>query len=213
MSKLLNSYNPGVLEAITGPMKCGKTNAFIFRIEKLDYRLNIPYQAFRPDVLVREFEDPYMISVREGKDGTPGRSIPAIPIGINSPEDIINHELLSKTKVVGIDEAQFFNESLVGVVRDLLMRDINIIVSGLDTDFRRNPFGVMANLICMADDVSKHYACCEQVGCGDDARWTQRLIDGNPAPYDDDLVIIGDKKAEGKRSYQARCTKHYEMIR
>lgn len=103
---------------------------------------------------------------------------------------------------VGIDEIQFFpRDSLIKrVIAQLTNEGYRVIAAGLDLDFRREPFGVMPDILAMADSVFKLKAICSV--CGEDARYPQRLINGEPAPYDARQVQVG-----GAEMYEARCAK------
>lgn len=105
--------------------------------------------------------------------------------------------------VVGIDEVQFFDESIVAAALDLADRGLRVIVSGLDQDFRRLPFGVMPELLAHAEFVDKLQAVCHR--CGGTATTTQRLVDGRPAPYSGDTVVVG-----AAEQYEARCRDCHE---
>ena len=111
-----------------------------------------------------------------------------------------------RTEVIGIDEGQFFDASLVGVADALANRGLRVIVAGLDQDFRGIPFGPMPRLMALADEVTKLTAIC--VVCGEPATRTQRLIDGMPAPADSPLIVIGGL---GDEKYEARCRLHHEV--
>jgi thymidine kinase len=125
-----------------------------------------------------------------------GRAADAIPI--DSPSEIFQH-VNEETTVVAIDEAQFFDSSLVDVCRQLAEdQDIRVIIAGLDLDFRGEPFGPMPLLMAEAEEVDKLHAIC--VSCGSEASHSQRLIDGKPANYDDPIILIG-----AQESYEARC--------
>jgi len=108
--------------------------------------------------------------------------------------------------VVGIDEAQFFDDGIVDIVNQLADRGIRVIVTGLDTDFRGEPFGCMPNLIAKAETVDKLNAIC--MVCGEPACRTQRLVNGKPARYDDPIVIIG-----ASEMYEARCRRCHQVPR
>jgi thymidine kinase len=95
-------------------------------------------------------------------------------------------------QVVGIDEAQFFDEGLVSVASELADRGVRVIVAGLDQDFLRRPFGPMPALLALAEFVDKMHAIC--VVCGLPAHFTQRTAGGS------ELVQVGDTD-----SYEARC--------
>jgi len=101
--------------------------------------------------------------------------------------------------VVAIDEAQFFNkEELLGFVREMLSLNKKVIVSGLDLDFRSEPFGAMGDILALADEVIKLTAICTE--CGKDTYCiTQRIIDGIPAHYNDPIIMVGDVQ------YKPRC--------
>jgi thymidine kinase len=106
--------------------------------------------------------------------------------------------------MVGIDEAQFFDEAIIPITRQLAERGVRVIVAGLDTDFRGEPFGPMPVLMAAADIVDKLHAIC--MVCGGAACRTQRLVNGKPARYDDPIVIVGAAEL-----YEARCRAHHEV--
>jgi thymidine kinase len=110
------------------------------------------------------------------------------------------------TTVVGIDEAQFFDDGIVDVIEGLASKNIRVIVTGLDMDFRGEPFGCIPELLARADKIVKLQAIC--MTCGEPANRTQRLVDGKPARYDDPIVIVG-----ASEMYEARCRAHHEVPR
>ncbi|MFN2282593.1 MAG: thymidine kinase, partial [Anaerolineales bacterium] len=115
------------------------------------------------------------------------------------------HALLQEgVTVVAIDEAQFFGEEIIRVVQDLVDRGIRVIVAGLDMDFRGVPFGQMPQLLALAEIVDKLHAIC--MVCGEEATRTQRLVDGEPAYYDDPIIIVG-----ASEMYEARCRIHHQV--
>lgn len=184
-----------------GCMFSGKTGEFIRRMRKFK-QAETEYQAFKPYIATR-FENNYEIRSRDGD------SCPATPVG--KPSEIL--ELLKKgIPVVGIDEAQLFDPEIVRVVQILVTRERkNVVISGLATDFRHEPFGPMPALMAIASEVKKCHAVCDfrdpTTGkkCGnEEADRTQRfLLSGEPAPYDSPIVEVGDKE------YQARCERHH----
>lgn len=105
--------------------------------------------------------------------------------------------------VVGIDEAQFFDDEIIGVCRELCGRGLRVIAAGLDTDFRCDPFGPMPHLLASAEFVDKLQAVCHR--CGGPATRTQRLVGGQPAPFAGDTIQVGALDA-----YEARCRQCYE---
>jgi thymidine kinase len=107
---------------------------------------------------------------------------------------------------VGIDEAQFFTAEIANVAQDLAARGVRVIVAGLDMDFRGEPFGPMPLILAKAERVDKLHAIC--MVCGDEASRTQRLVNGQPAKYNDPVVIVGASEL-----YEARCREHHEVPR
>ncbi len=108
------------------------------------------------------------------------------------------------TDVVAIEEAQFFDDGIVAVCRCLAGSGYEVIVAGLDMDFRGQPFGPMPTLLAEADEVVKLRAICAR--CGRDASRSQRLIDGRPAPTSAPTILVG-----AQESYEARCRHCHEV--
>jgi thymidine kinase len=108
--------------------------------------------------------------------------------------------------IVAVEEAQFFDERLPEVVESLAALGKQVVLTGLDRDFRGIPFGPMPRLLALADQVTKLTAIC--VVCGEPATRTQRLIDGQPASADSPLIVIGGM---GDETYEARCRLHHEV--
>jgi thymidine kinase len=100
--------------------------------------------------------------------------------------------------VVGIDEAQFFEATVVDAALALAQGGLRVIAAGLDQDFRREPFGPMPELMARAEFVDKLQAVCHR--CGGPATTTQRLVDGRPAPYSGETIVVG-----ALDTYEARC--------
>ncbi|CAN5507729.1 thymidine kinase [soil metagenome] len=103
-----------------------------------------------------------------------------------------------------IEEAQFFDEGIVTLAVELADGGAEVILAGLDQDFRRKPFGPMAGLLCVADEVVKLRAIC--MVCGRTASHTQRIVDGRPASQNDPVILIGATEA-----YEARCRRCYRL--
>jgi thymidine kinase len=115
-------------------------------------------------------------------------------------------ELAARTPgfdVVGIDEVQFFATAIVSVSLELADRGTRIVAAGLDQDFRRRPFGPIPELLSHAEFVDKLQAVCHR--CGGPATTTQRLVDGHPAPYSGQTVLVG-----AAEQYEARCRDCHE---
>jgi thymidine kinase len=106
---------------------------------------------------------------------------------VRSPEAIL--ALATGCDVVGVDEGQFLDDSLIDVCEQLVDRGIRVVIAGLDLDYRREPFGPMPRLLAMADEVAKLKAVCHS--CGEAAMFTQRLVDGEPAPFSGETVVTG----------------------
>jgi thymidine kinase len=130
-----------------------------------------------------------------------GLRVEAVPV--NGVLDIAQ-QVQPDTELVAIDEAQFFDDSIVELCEDLADRGMRVLVTGLDMDFRGEPFGPMPMLMARAEEVSKLQAIC--VRCGATASRTQRLIDGRPAAYDDPIILVGAAEA-----YEARCRHCHEV--
>src|SRR5262245_4043865 len=110
-------------------------------------------------------------------------------------------ELVARARgceVIGIDEAQFFEDAIVEAALALANDGARVIAAGLDQDFRRQPFGPMPELLSRAEFVDKLQAVCHR--CGGPATTTQRLVDGEPAPYSGDTIVVG-----AAEQYEARC--------
>jgi len=185
-------HTTGLLEVITGSMFCGKTDELIRRLRRASIARQ-KVQVFKPKIDVRYSEQ--RVTSHAGTD------YQATPIA-HSYE--IQSCLDADTTVVGIDEAQFFDDGLVAVVQELADRGVRVIVAGLDTDFRGEPFGPMPVLMAKAERVDKLNAIC--MVCGEAASRTQRLVNGKPARYDDPVVIVG-----AAEMYEARCRQHHQV--
>ena len=108
--------------------------------------------------------------------------------------------------VVCIDEIQFFNEDIINICETLANRGIRVIVAGLDTDFKGDPFPITANLLARAEEVTKLTAICAK--CGREATRTQRLVNGEPASSDGPIVLVG-----ATESYEPRCRHCHQVVR
>ena len=176
----------GSLEVVCGSMFSGKTEELLRRLNRAEYaRLNvITFKHSLDDRTTIE----YVISHN-------GYKTKAIPL--DNPQLMKNY-IDASVQVVGIDEIQFFSMDIVNVVCALIDAGTRVIVAGLDLDFKGMPFGCMPLLMSIADEVTKLKAIC--IDCGSDAHFTQRLVNGNPARFDDPIILVG-----AQESYQARC--------
>jgi len=175
-------------------MFSGKTDELIRRLVRATIAKQ-KVQVFKPAIDIR-------YAVEKVASHT-GSTFDAIPVEKSAE---IRLKLDSDTTVVGIDEAQFFDDEVVAVAKELAARGVRVIVAGLDTDFRGEPFGSMPVLMAEAENVAKLHAIC--MVCGDDASRTQRLVNDRPARYDDPVVIVG-----ASEMYEARCRQHHEVPR
>ena len=180
----------GWIEVICGPMFAGKSEELIRRVKTLSYA-HQKIVAFKPAI-----DNRYDKSAIASHDGEKYQAF-----AIKSAEDILPL-VESDVQVVAIDEVQFFKDSIVSICESLADRGVRVIVAGLDTDFRGEPFGVMPLLLARAEFVTKLSAACTVCGCA--ATRTQRLVDGKPANYDDPIILVG-----AQESYEARCRKHH----
>jgi thymidine kinase len=105
---------------------------------------------------------------------------------------------------IGIDEVQFFDDGIVEAISGLVAGGSRVVAAGLAQDFRGLPFGAMPTLLCVADFVDKLEAVCHR--CGGPATMTQRLVDGEPAPFDGETIQVG-----ALDSYEARCRSCHEI--
>ena len=194
-----STINPGVLEVYCGPMKSGKTRELINRLDKLNYLPSCEFDIFKPAIDTRTNK----IISRFG----------SLSYNCQFVDENHSYEILDKmkndSKLIAIDEAQFFSKGIEQTIEKLLRNDINVIVSGLDMDFRGESFGRMHNLMSMANKVTKLTGVCDYEDCSNEATRTQRLIDGLPAPYESETILIGDSK-EG---YECRCLNHHIVPR
>ena len=185
----------GSLDLISGCMFSGKTQELIRRLDQAHYA-GSSIQAFKPAL-----DDRYALeavaSHREIR--VPAIAVPAVAA--------LRAQLRDDTRVIGIDEAQFFGPEIVSLAGELADRGVHAIVAGLDLDFLARPFGPMPLLAADADRLTKLQASCQYPGCGSrQASRTQRLVDGAPASADTPLIVVG-----GAATYQARCRHHHRI--
>lgn len=182
----------GRLEMICGPMFSGKSEELIRRLKRT-MLAGIKTVIFTPQI-----DDRYMKDHICSHDG---KYLQAIPV--TNIEEILDH-VTDETMVIGIDEVQFLQGDTVGVIMQLVEQGKRVICAGLDKDFKAESFGCMPELFALADEVSKLTAIC--MSCGRPANFTQRLIEGNPASYNDPIILIG-----ASESYEARCRLCYKI--
>lgn len=187
-------HHSGSVEVIVGSMFSGKTDELIRRLRRATIARQ-KVQVFKPAIDHRYNEG--KVTSHDGSD------FAANPIRYSGE---ILKCLESDTTVVAIDEAQFFDDDIASIVQQLANRNLRVIVAGLDTDFRGEPFGMMPVLMAQAESVDKLHAICMK--CGEKASRTQRLVNGKPAHYNDPIVIVGASEL-----YEARCREHHQVPR
>ncbi|AUN23944.1 thymidine kinase [Clostridium botulinum] len=190
-------YGPkdhGWIEVVAGPMYSGKTEELIRRIKRAEIAKQ-KVQVFKPEIDNRYSKQDVVSHA--------GDKIQSVPV--KSSKEILE-KLLDDTDVIGIDEAQFFDDFLVEIVSKIANNNRRVICAGLDMDFKGEPFGPMPKLMAIAEFVDKIQAVC--MVCNNPATRTQRLINGKPAKKSDPVVLIG-----AQESYEARCRKCHRVPR
>jgi thymidine kinase len=169
----------GSIEVICGSMFSGKTEELIRRLKRAQYA-KLTIETFKPSLDIRYNETAIVSHDANTINATP----------VNNAEAILL--LLNNAEVVGIDEAQFFDEALPAVCEQLASKGIRVIVAGLDMDYLGMPFGPMPALMAIAEQVTKVQAVCVQ--CGQPASHSFRTV------KIDTQVLLGEKE-----NYEPRC--------
>ena len=175
----------GRIEVICGSMFSGKTEELIRRMKRAQFARQ-KVEIFKPAIDTR-YSDDEVVS-------HDSHAIPSTPLDSSASILLLSSDI----EVVGIDEAQFFDEGLVDVCNELARRGVRVIVVGLDMDFRGVPFGPMPALLAVADEVTKVHAIC--VRCGSLAYVSHRTVDN------DKRVLLGEKM-----EYEPLCRVCYEQ--
>lgn len=186
----MNTYEefqrPGRIEVICGSMFSGKTEELIRRIKRAVFAKQ-RVEIYKPGVDIRYSEEDVVTHDGDSIQSTPVESSQSILL------------MATEAEVVGIDEAQFFDEGLVSVCNELANQGKRVVVAGLDMDFRGIPFGPIPSLLAIADDVLKVHAIC--VRCGALARHSHRMV------KDERLVMLGETQ-----EYEPLCRKCYNEV-
>tara|TARA_B100000965_G_scaffold309591_1_gene268851 strand:- start:782 stop:1321 length:540 start_codon:yes stop_codon:yes gene_type:complete len=177
--------NSGTIEVICGPMFSGKTEELIRRLVRAQIAKKT-VSIFKHSTDNRYSED-YIVS--HNKNRIKCHSI-------NNAQQII--DLSSSIDIIGVDETQFFDSSIIDVCNNLANKGKRVIIAGLDRDYKAIPFGPMANLLSHADYIKKLNAIC--MVCGNQASFSQRLI------KDENQILVGESE-----KYEARCRNCYEL--
>jgi len=182
----------GTIDVICGPMFAGKTEELLRRVRRLEYA-HKKVVLFKPQIDDR-YEKSYVVSHNQNK---------ALCVAIKEASEMFKY-VSDDTDAVVIDEFQFLGDEAVDIALAFSRRGIRVILSGLDRDFRNEPFTNMPKILSYADTVLKLTAIC--VKCGEPATCTQRIINGLPAPYDNPQILVG-----ATESYEARCATCHEV--
>ena len=177
----------GSIEVICGPMFSGKTTELIRRVTRARIAKQ-KVQIFKPVIDVRYDSKKLVSHDTHSLDATP----------VERPIEILRR-LYDYTRIIAIDEVQFFDDDIVVVASKLARRGHRVICAGLDLDYKGAPFGPLPVLLAIADKVSKIHAICTI--CGADASKTQRIIQSS------EQVLLGEKDA-----YEARCRAHFDYV-
>ena len=177
------AHRPGRIEVVCGSMFSGKTEELIRRLKRAEFAKQ-RVEIFKPSLDTR-YSDVEVVSHDR-------HSIPSTPVDTSSSILLLSSDI----EVVGIDEAQFFDDGLVDVCNQLADSGVRVIVAGLDMDFRGRPFGPMPALCAIADEVSKVHAIC--VKCGELAAFSHRKV------KNDRQVLLGETE-----EYEPLCRQCY----
>ncbi len=188
---------PGKLEVVCGSMFSGKTEELIYRLRRAEY-------AKKNVITIKhKIDNRKSYSCIVSHDGGQREAYPVSSCeeGLQALTALVDDQTVD---VIGIDEIQFFPIETVPIIQRLVDDGLRVIVAGLDLDFRGEPFGIVPRLMALADEVKKLRAVC--LSCGEEANFTQRLIDNQPAGYYDETILVG-----GQECYEPRCRLCYQI--
>jgi len=175
----------GSIEVVCGSMFSGKTEELIRRVNRARIA-KVKVEIFSP-----------VADTRYDKSALVSHNLNSIPSkAVSTSADIL--PLADHIQVVGIDEAQFFDDGLPQIVQALANSGVRVIIAGLDMDFKGRPFGTMPQLMAIADSVTKLHAVC--VKCGQQAMYSYRLVPN------ESQILLGEKE-----SYEARCRNCFNL--
>jgi len=185
MDMFFNSSNSGLVELICGCMFSGKTEEMIKLIKRAQFAKK-KIQIFKP-YLDNRYKIDFIVSHSNLK----------LPCHVVEDSSEIKSQILDQTEVVAIDEVQFFDESIVGLIQELANKGMHVICAGLDTDWRGEPFHPIPLIMATADIIRKQYAVCTV--CGSPAVRSQRTVPSK------ENILVGSGEI-----YQARCRMHFD---
>ena len=177
--KIYSNASSGSVEVICGSMFSGKTQELIRRLKRLKVAKK-KFIVFKPAIDIRYKKNKIVSHNKDSINATV----------VNNITEIQN--LISDEEVIAIDEAQFFDETLISLCNDLANNGKRIIICGLDMDYLGIPFGIMPSLMAISDSITKLHAICSD--CGDTANYSYRKS------IDQDRIVIGEKD-----EYKALC--------
>jgi thymidine kinase len=189
---MYHRYDGGWIEVVCGSMFSGKTEELIRRLRRAEYAKQ-KVQVFKPSLDNRY--NPTKVSSHTGLH---------IQAQVVKSVQEIRNLIEDTTEVIGIDEVQFLGWEVIELCDQLANDGKRVILAGLDMDFRGEPFGPMPVLMAQAEAVDKLQAIC--MVCGSPASRTQRLVNGEPAPYDAPVILVGADEV-----YEARCRKCHQV--
>lgn len=185
----------GRLEVICGPMFSGKSEELIRRMR----RAKIAQQTVVAFKNRLDTQHDHAVEYVISHNGT---KISAQPT--ETVQEILCIAEQENAQVICIDNVHFFSQKIIQTICALVAKGNQVIVAGLDLDFRGVPFGPIPTLLALANQITKLHAICSQ--CGNEASFTQRFINGKSAQYDDPILMIG-----AQETYQARCRRCYTI--
>lgn len=192
---MFHGTRPGWIELIAGVMFSGKSEELIRRVRR-SVIAHKRVQVFKSHLDAR-YAGLYSVTTHDGL------TVEAAPV--DSAEEVFR-QWRPDTEVLAVDEVQFLDDGIVAVANSLADRGVRVVLAGTEVDFRGQPFGPMAPLMCAAEVVDKLHAIC--VVCGGPATRNQRLINGQPAPWNSPTIMVG-----GRESYEARCRHCHKVPR
>lgn len=192
----------GLIEVVYGPMFAGKTSELIRQID-MAIISKLEIIVFKPKVDNRYKKTDEICT----NNGYSFKSVV-----VEKALDIVDHvkKISKPIDKIFIDEIQFFDEKIVDVVNYLSKdKGIDLVLAGLALDFKGAPFGQMPKLVGMAQKVKSLTAICvhekeDGTICRKPAYFTQRLVNGKPAPYNSPIILV-----DGTNHYTARCEEHW----
>lgn len=185
----------GSIEVIVGPMYAGKSEELIRRVNRCKIA-NLKVLSFKPAIDNR-YSSEHITSHN-------GKQLECIPV--KNAIEVLQCIEDTDFDVLAIDEVQFLGEEIIDICQKAANMGKRVICSGLDMDFRGEPFQVVPSLMAIAEQVTKLTAVCMK--CKMPATITQRIVNGKPARYEDPIIMVG-----AKESYEARCRTCHEVIR